>query len=348
MTVAFFHGLESPHPSDKTIALHKIFDSVYDPSMDYTNPNLFNEVLEGVKKNNCELLIGSSMGGWFAYCISTLTGIPTLLFNPAVQGRSIEPTVKRGSTKALHTIVFGKSDDVISPAKSQSWFKSNGVGEFHYNFESHGHRIPIGIFTKWIKSLNGSMSEDTIPSFEIWKMLTEMNEMEIPSGKWIDMDMSKIDKDGIDLIWKMYSETYAKAGLDFSADDANELKTKYKATYLKDVDHDHQPDAFIIYKETPYGNKISLLGTNDKKEAKRDLIHKLIELVNTKGWFIEASMKMEEILSSSGAPVVKNEKAINDIVGKHKKPEMEKNGYYTRFLSKVGKRITKRIYGILK
>jgi hypothetical protein len=175
-----------------------------------------------------------------------------------------------------------------------------------------------------------------------------ISEMSIPTGKWVNIDMSKLDKEAEDLIWNMYTETYSKEGLDFSADDAHELKTKYKATYLKDVDSDHKPDAFIIYKETVYGNKIALLGTNEKKGAKRELITKVIDLVNTKGWFIEASKRMEEILVDSKVPVVDDFEVIQNIVGKHKQPQMEEDGYYSRFLSKAGKRITKRIYGKLK
>ena len=41
-------------------------------------------------------------------------------------------------------------------------------------------------------------------------------------------------------------------------------------------------------------------------------------------------------------------KIIEDIVGKDKKPEMTTNGYYTRLLSKVPKRITKKLYGKVK
>jgi hypothetical protein len=172
-----------------------------------------------------------------------------------------------------------------------------------------------------------------------------LNEMKIPSNKWVDWDLSKLDKDGLDLVWKMYTDTYGKQGMDFSADDSGELSSKYKATYLKDVDNDHIADAFIIYKQTKYGNKIALLGTNDKKEAKKDLIKKVIELLNSRGWFIEASLKMEEILSSANVPHVQNEDMVRDIVGRDKKPEFEDQGYYTRLLSKASKRIRKRIYG---
>ncbi len=172
-----------------------------------------------------------------------------------------------------------------------------------------------------------------------------INELEVPSGKWVELDLAKIDDAGMEHIWDMYTSTYAKQGMDLSADDWREMQKKYKATALKDVDNDKEPDAFIIYKPTKWGNKIALLGTSNKSQAKSDLVKKLFELVRKKGWFIEASMKMEEILSSNNAPVIDNEKMIRDVVGDDKKPEFEKDGYYTRFLSKAGKRIRKRMYG---
>lgn len=175
-----------------------------------------------------------------------------------------------------------------------------------------------------------------------------VNELEIPSGRWVDFDLLQIDEEGLKTIWDMYTSTYSKEGLDFSADDFMELRNKYKATALKDVDNDSEPDAFIIYKETRWGNKLALLGTNGKKQAKKDVVKKLIELVNTKGWFLEAGMKIEEILKANNAPVITNQEMIKDVVGAKKKPEFEEDGYYTRLLSKVGKRIKKRMYGRLK
>jgi hypothetical protein len=54
---------------------------------------------------------------------------------------------------------------------------------------------------------------------------------------------------------------------------------------------------------------------------------------------------MEEIMKAAGAPVVTDEKKIIDILGNDKAPEFIGDGYYTRTLSKVNKRIVKRIYG---
>jgi len=342
MKVAFFHGFESPAISDKTEYLNQAFDEVYAPEMNYNKPGLFNEVLQEVKKRKIDVLAGSSMGGWFAYCISTLTGIPAILFNPAVHSRPVEPAVQIGGAKAKHTVVLGKNDDVIDPEKTKEWFNKNGIGSFTYRMESNNHRTPVNIFRKYL-----SVYEQAEPIRYVKLFEDFINELKVPSGKWVEYDLSKIDDEGMKLIWNMYTETYAKQGMDLSADDWKELQSKYKATALKDVDRDTEPDAFIIYKPTKWGNKIALLGTNNKREAKSDVVKKLLDLVKTKGWFIEASLKMEEILSNSKAPVITDEKMIRDVVGEDKKPEFEEDGYYTRFLSKAGKRIRKRMYGRL-
>jgi hypothetical protein len=178
------------------------------------------------------------------------------------------------------------------------------------------------------------------------KLKDILTEIEVtPPMQWKDYNLNTIDPQGKETIWSMYKDTYEKEGLDLSANSAQELASKYKAINLMDVDSDKEPDAFIIYKPTSYGNKIALLGTNGKREAKKQLVMKVIKLVNTKGWFIEASKKMETLMKQSNAPVVRDPNMITTIVGKHKNPEIKNDGYFTRLLSKVNKRITKRIYG---
>jgi len=173
-----------------------------------------------------------------------------------------------------------------------------------------------------------------------------INELEIPSGKWVDMKMSDIDASGMKLIWSMYKTAYKGQGLDLSAGSASEMQSKYKAIMLIDVDDDKQPDAFIVYKITPFGKKIALLAADVKKQDAKTMVKKKsVELVNTSGWFIEASGVMEYIMKSKNAPVVRDEEKILAILGNEKKPEFVGDGYYTRSLSKVDKRITKRIYG---
>jgi len=148
--IAFLHGLESIQPSEKSKWLERTFDSPYCPDMDYKDPDLFEKVLKEIQDRNIEFIIGSSMGGYFAYCISTLTGIPTILFNPAMIGRSIDPPTRLGNISANHEVVYGLFDNVIDCAKARKWFEEYGIGAIHFHQEFMGHRIDIPIFTKHV------------------------------------------------------------------------------------------------------------------------------------------------------------------------------------------------------
>lgn len=156
--IAFFHGLESPPKSDKSEYLESEFDA-YCPDMNYRQHGLFNNMLKEIKDKKVTLLIGSSMGGWFAYCMSTLTGIPTLLFNPAMHSRSIQHSVSLGKKKANHILVLGKNDTVIDPVQTVLWCDLNGIGSFKYHYEDNDHRTPINIFKKYVN--NYSVNENT-------------------------------------------------------------------------------------------------------------------------------------------------------------------------------------------
>lgn len=150
MRIAFFHGLESKPRSEKNIFLEEVFDHIYAPEMDYNLPDIFDKTLKDIQDFNPDLLIGSSMGGYFAFCLSTLTNIPTLIFNPAVIDRIIEPRVTMGEYMPEQTIILGKNDNIIGPYKSAAWFDQLPKKSFNFHWEEIGHRIPLPIFEKWI------------------------------------------------------------------------------------------------------------------------------------------------------------------------------------------------------
>jgi len=171
MKALFLHGLESKPRSYKSKFLYK-FD-VESPEMDYNDPGMFDEILLKIQNNRPDVLIGSSMGGWFAYCLSTLTGIPTIMFNPAVHSRSIEPSVKTGNFKSIHTVILGRSDNSINPDETLEWIKTKG-GTFNVNFENMGHRTPISVFKKYVMQ-SGYLNEmQRIKMFEEFKTLTKL------------------------------------------------------------------------------------------------------------------------------------------------------------------------------
>lgn len=85
MKIAYLHGLESSIDSSslKIIWLNDNFSHVYTPSVNYHNTNSFTNILTQIKKHKPDYIVGSSMGGYFAYLIGATLEIPTILFNPA-------------------------------------------------------------------------------------------------------------------------------------------------------------------------------------------------------------------------------------------------------------------------
>jgi hypothetical protein len=138
--------------SEKNEILEEIFgtENVYAPAMDYRNPEMFRTVLEHLQSHPVDLLVGSSMGGYFAHCISSITGIETLLFNPAVHSRSMEPqNVMCGNKTPLQSLVLGKRDAIINLDFTLDYFiEDNTSFPIEINIEDMGHRVPADIFRK--------------------------------------------------------------------------------------------------------------------------------------------------------------------------------------------------------
>lgn len=163
--VVFLHGLESKAKSDKATWLSENFEA-WCPALDYRNPQTFEKVLQEVRKFNPDLIIGSSMGGWFAYCLSTITGVDTLLFNPAVHSRSIEPFVQIGNIPSNHTVILGKFDEIIRPELTESWLSENCIGNYNIYFEDIGHRSPLPIMIKHIEKMSRITENKKIKKYE--------------------------------------------------------------------------------------------------------------------------------------------------------------------------------------
>jgi uncharacterized protein len=149
--VIYFHGLESEQGGEKVDFLTQKYFTIA-PAMDYHNPNLFQEMLELVQDVEPDLLIGSSMGGYFAYMIASHTGIPVVLLNPALHSRSFEPEgVIQGEKEVVGVMINGSEDDVIDPTKTANILrKSIMKGQLRYYLRDHGHRTPLKIFEDYL------------------------------------------------------------------------------------------------------------------------------------------------------------------------------------------------------
>ena len=158
MKIAYLHGLESSidNSSVKIIWLNDNFGHVYTPSVNYHNTNSFTNILTQIKKHKSDFIVGSSMGGYFAYLIGATLEIPTILFNPAVIGRSFDPIIDDSNLKETsHNVFLGKTDEVINGAPVQPYFSRFGIGEFTYKDYNGGHRVSPEVFINSIKDVVG-------------------------------------------------------------------------------------------------------------------------------------------------------------------------------------------------
>ena len=98
------------------------------------------------------MIIGSSMGGYFAYALASHTGIPVLLFNPALHNRSFEVEgVHSGEFKPEGKVILGKKDNVIDPSITKAMLKNSNL-EIE-EIEEMEHRVPLDIFINEVENL---------------------------------------------------------------------------------------------------------------------------------------------------------------------------------------------------
>ena len=160
-----------------------------------------------------------------------------------------------------------------------------------------------------------------------------------PKKEWIKQQLSAIDEEIMDYLFEQYKTVYSAEGLDLSAYSAKELQSGYEIVMLIDVDKDPMPDAFIFVR----GNRMKLAATDGEKQSKSVLVQKMVDMVKSEGYSLEASKKIEDIMKARGAPPITDKEQIEKMVG----PKFIRHlsdGYYERHLKKGGV-IVKRLYG---
>ena len=161
MKIAYLHGLESSidASSVKITWLKENFDQIYTPTIKYHNKESFTSITAHIKKQSPDYIVGSSMGGYFAYLIGATLGIPTILFNPAVIGRFFDPVVNDSNLKETrHNVFLGKTDEVINGALVQSYFSTYGIGNFTYTSYDGAHQVSAEVFINAIKNVTGVLN----------------------------------------------------------------------------------------------------------------------------------------------------------------------------------------------
>jgi hypothetical protein len=156
MKILYLHGLESKVGGPKVEYLEMLGHEVVAPDMDYDFGEQFSHLGDHIayQKEDFDLIIGSSMGGYFAYELGKMFDIPVLLLNPALHSRSIEPRVEKvHEDLAADPLVFlgvGANDDVINYEKTLEILDNEAGCFFRPNYfkGNHGHRTPLDFFQK--------------------------------------------------------------------------------------------------------------------------------------------------------------------------------------------------------
>jgi len=179
--------------------------------------------------------------------------------------------------------------------------------------------------------------------------LKEYLEFKLPKKKWVTISVSELDNELKEKLWEMYKKTYGELGIISHSSIDSVIKDSSKLVWFIDVDEDPLPDAFIIYKEKSAANKINLLGTDGSDIAKKALLQKLFELLNS-GFVVEASVskatKLRDIIKSKNIPIIKDEKTVKKIASSNIK-NLDKEGIFVR-LNNIGEEMQKQIFGTLK
>jgi predicted esterase YcpF (UPF0227 family) len=147
MRIWYFHGLESKPGGKKVEFLHAKATMVFAPAMEYDNPDYFATLLAKAEQEKPDLVIGSSMGGYFADALASHTGTAVLLFNPALHSRSKPIELEYGSNQYTRNIVVGAKDAIINPEITRSMLTHFQNFWVEPNME---HRTPLPTFEIYV------------------------------------------------------------------------------------------------------------------------------------------------------------------------------------------------------
>ena len=110
---------------------------------------------------------------------------------------------------------------------------------------------------------------------------------------WDIVPTSELENYG-DAILQMYHDTYATLGvIDFGGFLG---MAKYYTCSAYCLNDSSQIMAIILYWMSDYGNKIGLVNSANNEIAKNYTIPKLVELINTPGFYVELSDALEHLV----------------------------------------------------
>lgn len=165
-----------------------------------------------------------------------------------------------------------------------------------------------------------------IKKFNNW--LVEAYADKHPKNTFVELtkgDIQDYEKNIFDLIKTSYQ---AKGG-NLEIKSVKDLG-KSDITYWVLNDINQNPDADIVIggKDTPKGKKITIMGQDGSREAKKLGIEKMIKLMRTKGFYAEMD---QDLAQKMGLSYTRDETIIRNVI--NKELTMNDDGSYTREIS---------------
>lgn len=139
MSILYFHGLDRSISEEERMVL-SVYGEVLSPEIDYQpDGDLIAFLYDVYKNHDIEALVGVSMGGLIAYELSCMINKPCLIFNPALDYRSVMgynlPSDFRRNRYLK--VVIGQLDDVVDHKKN--------IKTLYNDMEEKEHPVDISI-----------------------------------------------------------------------------------------------------------------------------------------------------------------------------------------------------------
>lgn len=145
---------------------------------------------------------------------------------------------------------------------------------------------------------------------------TTFSQLYNKKNKWIEMLEAGKRKQIADNLYVLIQNSYGKMGGHVSIPNvAAVFNPKMYYWEAVDIDDDPDADAVIFGRRSPYGMKISGIGHDGNKKSKSELMHQLAKQLRKKGYWVEASDRVSEILYGANVPYLDDQKVVEKLFG---------------------------------
>jgi len=137
LNIVYLHGFGSSGQSDKVTALKKHYNSpefnVISPTLPVNSKDAIKEITKILSTNDNFILIGTSLGGFYADYFNKLADIPCVLINPAINVKLLAKYIginKNYNTGKEYTYSKKDFDDLVELSEKKDQFGYNESPEY--------------------------------------------------------------------------------------------------------------------------------------------------------------------------------------------------------------------------